>query len=52
MVTTRRILERVTVHYVSRRMAWKLLKGASFLLLPIFLRKHDKENKHSKKHIL
>ncbi|XP_017434668.2 uncharacterized protein LOC108341504 [Vigna angularis] len=26
VVTTRRILERVTVHYVSRRMAWKLLK--------------------------
>jgi len=29
-VTTRRILERVSVYYVSRRMAWKLLKGASF----------------------
>ncbi|QCD77856.1 uncharacterized protein LOC114188519 [Vigna unguiculata] len=26
VVTTRRILERVSVYYVSRRMAWKLLK--------------------------
>ncbi|KAF9601189.1 hypothetical protein IFM89_017374 [Coptis chinensis] len=26
VVTTRRILERVAVHYVSQRMAWKLLK--------------------------
>ncbi|RDX94379.1 hypothetical protein CR513_23235, partial [Mucuna pruriens] len=26
VVTTRRILERIVVHYVSRRMAWKLLK--------------------------
>lgn len=26
VVTTRRILERIAVHYVSRRMAWKLLK--------------------------
>ncbi|KAK7333159.1 hypothetical protein VNO80_29923 [Phaseolus coccineus] len=26
VVTTGRILERITVHYVSRRMAWKLLK--------------------------
>nr|AFK41184.1 unknown [Medicago truncatula] len=26
VVTTRRILERITVHYVSERMAWKLLK--------------------------
>ncbi|CAJ1960509.1 unnamed protein product [Sphenostylis stenocarpa] len=26
VVTTRRILERITVYYVSRRMAWKLLK--------------------------
>ncbi|XP_057432366.1 uncharacterized protein LOC130725129 [Lotus japonicus] len=29
VVTTRRILERVTVHYVSRRMAWKLLKDVT-----------------------
>ncbi|GKV44605.1 hypothetical protein SLEP1_g51769 [Rubroshorea leprosula] len=27
VVTTRRILERLAVHYVSQRMAWKLLKG-------------------------
>ncbi|KAM7495638.1 hypothetical protein LguiB_030247 [Lonicera macranthoides] len=26
VVTTRRILERIAVHYVSQRMAWKLLK--------------------------
>ncbi|EPS72592.1 hypothetical protein M569_02165 [Genlisea aurea] len=26
VVTTRRVLERVAVHYVSQRMAWKLLK--------------------------
>ncbi|XP_020217543.1 uncharacterized protein LOC109800995 [Cajanus cajan] len=26
VVTTRRILERIVVHYVSRRMAWKLIK--------------------------
>ncbi|KAL7217778.1 hypothetical protein ACSBR2_011087 [Camellia fascicularis] len=26
VVTTRRVLERIAVHYVSRRMAWKLLK--------------------------
>nr|KYP65452.1 hypothetical protein KK1_011687 [Cajanus cajan] len=26
VVTTRRILERISVHYVSQRMAWKLLK--------------------------
>ncbi|OVA17160.1 hypothetical protein BVC80_9045g58 [Macleaya cordata] len=26
VVTTRRLLERLAVHYVSRRMAWKLLK--------------------------
>uniref|UniRef100_A0A2P2J6M4 Uncharacterized protein MANES_03G140000 n=1 Tax=Rhizophora mucronata TaxID=61149 RepID=A0A2P2J6M4_RHIMU len=26
VVTTRRILERLTVHYISQRMAWKLLK--------------------------
>ncbi|KAG5062353.1 hypothetical protein GmHk_02G003581 [Glycine max] len=26
VVTTRRILERIVVHYVSQRMAWKLLK--------------------------
>ncbi|KAJ3697069.1 hypothetical protein LUZ61_000774 [Rhynchospora tenuis] len=29
VVTTRRVLERVAVHYVSRRTAWKLLKDAS-----------------------
>ncbi|RZC89871.1 hypothetical protein C5167_035866 [Papaver somniferum] len=29
--TTRRVLERVAVHYVSRRMAWKLLKGTLFM---------------------
>ncbi|XP_019439278.1 PREDICTED: uncharacterized protein LOC109344991 [Lupinus angustifolius] len=28
IVTTRRILERIAVHHVSRRMAWKLLKDA------------------------
>uniref|UniRef100_A0A7N0U273 Uncharacterized protein n=1 Tax=Kalanchoe fedtschenkoi TaxID=63787 RepID=A0A7N0U273_KALFE len=28
-VTTRRVLERVTVYYVSQRTAWKLLKDAS-----------------------
>ncbi len=27
MITTRRILERAVVHYVTHRMAWKLLKG-------------------------
>lgn len=27
VVTTRRVLERLAVHYVSQRMAWKLLKG-------------------------
>jgi hypothetical protein len=27
VITTRRILERVAVHYVTDRMAWKLLKG-------------------------
>ncbi|KAK2967269.1 hypothetical protein RJ640_004835 [Escallonia rubra] len=27
VVTIRRIMERLAVHYVSRRMAWKLLKG-------------------------
>ncbi|WMV26025.1 hypothetical protein MTR67_019410 [Solanum verrucosum] len=26
VVTTRRVLERLAVHYVSQRMAWKLLK--------------------------
>ncbi|KAF5949567.1 hypothetical protein HYC85_011560 [Camellia sinensis] len=26
VVTTRRVLERISVHYVSQRMAWKLLK--------------------------
>ncbi|KAF7836259.1 Protein sym-1 like [Senna tora] len=26
VITTRRILERISVHYVSQRMAWKLLK--------------------------
>ncbi|KAK7837849.1 hypothetical protein CFP56_020693, partial [Quercus suber] len=26
VVTTRRVLERIAVHYVSQRMAWKLLK--------------------------
>lgn len=26
VITTRRVLERLSVHYVSRRMAWKLLK--------------------------
>lgn len=26
VVTTRRVLERITVHYASQRMAWKLLK--------------------------
>lgn len=29
VVTTRRVLERLAVHYVSQRMAWKLLKDAS-----------------------
>ncbi|KAL3832956.1 hypothetical protein ACJIZ3_007692 [Penstemon smallii] len=29
VVTTRRILERLAVHYVSQRMAWKLLKDVS-----------------------
>lgn len=29
VVTTRRVLERVVVHHVSRRTAWKLLKDAS-----------------------
>ncbi|KAF6145057.1 hypothetical protein GIB67_013408 [Kingdonia uniflora] len=29
VVTTRRLLERLAVHYVSRRMAWKLLKDVS-----------------------
>ncbi|XP_078435601.1 isopentenyl-diphosphate delta-isomerase [Wolffia australiana] len=29
VVTTRRMFERLAVHYVSRRMAWKLLKDAS-----------------------
>ncbi|KZV43644.1 hypothetical protein F511_00195 [Dorcoceras hygrometricum] len=28
VVTTRRVLERLAVHYVSQRMAWKLLKDA------------------------
>lgn len=28
VVTTRRLLERFAIHYVSRRMAWKLLKDA------------------------
>jgi hypothetical protein len=27
VITTRRILERVVVHYVTNQMAWKLLKG-------------------------
>lgn len=27
VVTTRRVLERIAVHYASQRMAWKLLKG-------------------------
>ncbi|GFP92091.1 hypothetical protein PHJA_001353200 [Phtheirospermum japonicum] len=27
VITTRRVLERLAVHYVSQRMAWKLLKG-------------------------
>lgn len=27
VMTTRRILERIAVHHVSRRMAWKILKG-------------------------
>lgn len=27
IVTTRRMLERLAVHYASQRMAWKLLKG-------------------------
>ncbi|EXB95114.1 hypothetical protein L484_007061 [Morus notabilis] len=27
VVTSRRILERMAVHYISQRMAWKLLKG-------------------------
>lgn len=27
VLTTRRILERLAVHYISQRMAWKLLKG-------------------------
>ncbi|KAK6119236.1 hypothetical protein DH2020_047019 [Rehmannia glutinosa] len=27
VVTTRRVLERLAVHYASQRMAWKLLKG-------------------------
>lgn len=31
VITTRRILERVAVHYVSPRMSWKLLKGTSDL---------------------
>ncbi|KAJ6813613.1 uncharacterized protein M6B38_367725 [Iris pallida] len=29
VVTTRRVLERLAVHYVSQRMAWKLLKDVS-----------------------
>lgn len=29
MLTTRRVLERLAVHYVSQRMAWKLLKDLS-----------------------
>lgn len=29
VVTTRRLFERIAVHYVSQRMAWKLLKDAS-----------------------
>ncbi|KAJ6815460.1 uncharacterized protein M6B38_133160 [Iris pallida] len=29
VVTTRRVLERIAVHYVSQRMAWKLLKDVS-----------------------
>ena len=33
VVTTRRILERIVVHYVSQRMAWKLLKGIFSLKL-------------------
>jgi len=41
-MTTGRILERITVHYVSRRMAWKLLKGALFFLLQnLFLHSLD-----------
>ncbi|XP_073037554.1 uncharacterized protein [Primulina eburnea] len=28
VVTTRRVLERLAVHYISQRMAWKLLKDA------------------------
>ncbi|GER27703.1 cysteine/Histidine-rich C1 domain family protein [Striga asiatica] len=40
VVTTRRVLERLAVHYVSQRMAWKLLKvdfaskGFNFMHLP------------------
>lgn len=37
VVTTRRVLERVAVSYVSQRMAWKILKGntsSSITLLP------------------
>lgn len=30
VVTTRRVLERLVVHYVSHRVAWKLLKGTCF----------------------
>lgn len=33
VVTTRRILERLAVCYVSQRTAWKLVKGASFKLI-------------------
>lgn len=34
MSTTRRILERLAVHHISQRMAWKLLKGI-FLYYPM-----------------